>query len=363
MKKLAEFTSERNNNLNLIRIVAAFAVLVSHSFAIVTGDVNTEPLRSFLGVTPATMAVEVFFVTSGLLLTLSLSKKENALEFIVSRVARIYPALIIAVILTVFVLGPIFTKLPIIDYLGSDETQRYFLKTATLIRDVGYTLPGVFADNPLYNQINGSLWTLAFEIKMYIFLFCTWYACKKLTLFVSDHLFKLIILLITTVAGVIYAYTYISLGNESSMHGISRFVFLFFSGSCFGLYQERIVISPRILVVTLLLVVASTVDKTAFFFTWHALIGYAVVLTAYQTNRLFTYYNRVGDYSYGVYIYAFLIQQALVASIIDLSVPAMILYSTLLTGIFAFLSWHLIEKPIMTRKNKILARLNNGART
>ena len=357
MKKLAELTADKNNNLNLIRILAAFAVLISHSFAIVTGDVDAEPLRALLGVTPGTLAVDVFFVTSGLLLANSLSKKGNALEFIISRVARIYPALIVAVLLTVFVLGPIFTKLTFIDYLQNKATYTYFFKTTTLVRDVGYTLPGVFSDNPLYNQVNGSLWTLPFELKMYILLFCTWYACKVMARSHASQFLKLCIFGITAVAGILYAQEYINSGGIDSMHSFSRFTFIFFSGACLGLYQNRILISPWILGVALLAIVVSAIDKTAFFFVWHALIGYTVVLLAYQSSRLLARYNKVGDYSYGVYIYAFSIQQALMASIVDISVPSMILYSAVLTAMLAFLSWHLIEKPVMKKKNILLARL------
>ena len=357
MKKLAELTADKNNNLNLIRILAAFAVLISHSFAIVTGDVDAEPLRALLGVTPGTLAVDVFFVTSGLLLANSLSKKGNALEFIISRVARIYPALIVAVLLTVFVLGPIFTKLTLIDYLQNKATYTYFFKTTTLVRDIGYTLPGVFSDNPLYNQVNGSLWTLPFELKMYILLFFTWYACKIMARSHASQFLKLGIFGITAVAGILYAQEYINSGDVDSMHSISRFTFIFFSGACLGLYQNRILISPWILGVALLAIVVSATDKTAFFFVWHALIGYTVILLAYQPTRLLARYNKVGDYSYGVYIYAFSIQQALMASIVDISVPSMILYSAVLTAMFAFLSWHLIEKPVMKKKNILLARL------
>lgn len=71
---LADFAKGRDNNLTLLRIIAATAVLFSHSFVLSNGDPNTEPLRTWLGMTTGTIAVDVFFLVSGFLVTASISK-------------------------------------------------------------------------------------------------------------------------------------------------------------------------------------------------------------------------------------------------------------------------------------------------
>ncbi|RYF39834.1 MAG: acyltransferase, partial [Comamonadaceae bacterium] len=57
----------RNNNLNLIRMLAATMVLVSHSYVVVSGDPHSEPWVRLLGMTPGGIAVDAFFVLSGFL--------------------------------------------------------------------------------------------------------------------------------------------------------------------------------------------------------------------------------------------------------------------------------------------------------
>jgi peptidoglycan/LPS O-acetylase OafA/YrhL len=354
MNYLSNSIDDRNNNLNAIRMVAATAVLVSHSFAIATGNPKLEPLRQALGATPGTMAVDVFFVTSGLLLTNSLSKKQDAVDFIVSRIARIYPALIVATLLTVLVLGTYFTTLPLSAYFGSAETQTYLLKTATLIRDIGYTLPGVFYDAPLRSQVNGSLWTLPIEIRMYGLLFVTWVACKLFKPNCRALPFRAAIVVLVVASGALHAYRTFHAGPDVAGHGLSRFIFFFFSGACFALYQHRVRLTPALLVATLLLMLASAFDATAFFVAWHLLIGYAIVLMAYVKVPLLAHYNKVGDYSYGVYIYAFAIQQALVALNPGISVAELTVYAFAATLGLSIFSWHCVESPCMRLKSRLL---------
>ena len=64
MKNLGDYSAGRDNNFSLLRFVAASAVLVSHSFALSTGDLRTEPLRQLLGLSLDDIAVGMFFVTS-----------------------------------------------------------------------------------------------------------------------------------------------------------------------------------------------------------------------------------------------------------------------------------------------------------
>ncbi|MET0518850.1 MAG: acyltransferase [Burkholderiaceae bacterium] len=356
MKFLSSCIDARDNHFNAIRIVAASAVLVSHSFAIATGDSRLEPLRQSLGVTPGALAVDVFFTASGLLLANSLNKKQDAVDFIVSRIARIYPALIVITLLTVFVLGSYFTSLPLHVYFGSGETHTYLLKTATLIRDVGYTLPGVFHELPLRDQVNGPLWTLPIEIRMYALLFVAWAACGLLGPRHRALGLRIAALALVVVAGGMHLALYLQAGIEPATKGLSRFVFFFFSGCCFALFQRRIPLGAPLLVACLVLLVASSLSATAFFFAWHLLIGYTVLLLAYQRLPLLGHYNKLGDYSYGMYIYAWPIQQSLVALIPGISIAALTGAAFTLTLLMAVLSWHWVERPCMDLKTRFIRR-------
>ena len=168
--KLSNFTQGRDNNFNLIRIVAALAVLITHSFALAMGTSDAEPFRQSLGITMGEIAVDIFFIASGFLVTASLLTRQSVIEFVWARVLRIFPALLIMLILTVFGLGVFFTSLSFPSYISDSKTYIYLLKCATLIRGVDFTLPGVFDENPYNNMVNGSLWTMPYEIKMYVIL-------------------------------------------------------------------------------------------------------------------------------------------------------------------------------------------------
>lgn len=101
--KLSHYTQGRDNNFNLIRIVAAMAVLITHSFAL-TG--LAEPFRDSLGMSMGDIAVDIFFITSVFLVTASILTRQSALEFLWARILRIYPALLVMLFITVFIFSP-----------------------------------------------------------------------------------------------------------------------------------------------------------------------------------------------------------------------------------------------------------------
>lgn len=82
---LSKFTDGRDNNLNLIRMVATLAVLVSHSFAIALGRVDAEPWRDAVGMTPGDIAVNAFFLLSGFLVTASIVNRPSLMEFFLGK--------------------------------------------------------------------------------------------------------------------------------------------------------------------------------------------------------------------------------------------------------------------------------------
>src|SRR6185437_175290 len=160
MMKLGDVAHGRNNNFNLLRFCAAFAVLISHSFALAIGSVSAEPMRHTLGLTWAYIAVDVFFLTSGFLVTASLLNRRSAVGFALARALRIFPALWVMLALTVLGVGLAVTSSSAHGYLTARETWRYLIKNAILFRGMVPDLPGVFSSNPYRSVVNASLWTL-----------------------------------------------------------------------------------------------------------------------------------------------------------------------------------------------------------
>jgi peptidoglycan/LPS O-acetylase OafA/YrhL len=125
--------------------LAAFAVLLSHSYALVLGTSAAEPLHDLLGMTPGTIAVDIFFITSGFLVTGSLLTRKNTFEFIWARFLRIYPALIVMVLPVTLALGLFFSSVPLMSFLTSKETLRFLAKNSTLINSEHHIIYRVFS--------------------------------------------------------------------------------------------------------------------------------------------------------------------------------------------------------------------------
>ncbi|MFZ2999207.1 MAG: acyltransferase [Undibacterium umbellatum] len=349
--RLSECIGSRDNNLNLLRIVAALAVLIGHSFALLA---QPEPWGALTGMTPGSVAVDVFFIVSGMLVTGSLVNKQSVIDYVCARVLRIFPALICMLLLTVFVLGPYFTSLPLTEYLSAAGTWQYLLKCASLLSGVSYVLPGVFAQNHYPYAVNGSLWTMPYEIKMYLLLMLFWCGLallKNKRLQILRHLIPTITLL----AAVLVFIRHFYLHDDSQF---TRLLFMFFSGASLFMLKEKLVLTRRLFYPLLLLVLVTVfINQSTFFILYHLSIAYLVVCIAYLPAGWIRRYNSVGDYSYGVYIYAFPVQQAVAALFPGIAVWGMVMASGFVTMLLAVFSWHKIEKPAMALKSATVSRL------
>src|SRR5262245_22570122 len=119
---LGERATGRDNNFNLVRLIAAALVLVSHSWPL--SGTPGEPLERFAGFSLGHLGVDIFFVVSGFLVTGSLLDRPLG-SFLRARVLRIFPALAVNSFGTAFVIGSLVTALPVGHYLASASTWRY----------------------------------------------------------------------------------------------------------------------------------------------------------------------------------------------------------------------------------------------
>lgn len=94
----------------------------------------------------------------------------------------------------------------------------------------------------------------------------------------------------------------------------------------------------------MLLVVCAFWQADVFFVLYCLVLPILLLLLAYVPQGNIRRFNQSGDYSYGIYIYAFPVQQLIVTAIPGVSVPVMIGLSFVITLLLAMLSWHLIEK-------------------
>lgn len=350
--KLSDYTQGRDNNFNLVRILAALAVLITHSFALAIGTGDAEPLRGRLGMTMGSIAVDVFFITSGFLVTASLLTRQSVIDFVWARVLRIFPALLVMLILTVFGLGIGFTTLPLTSYLTDSSTYFYLLKCATLITGIAENLPGVFAGNPYQNTVNGSLWTMPYEIRMYAILAVTWIALRL----IGNRRFALFQLAI--VAGFLAAGIFVFFSHFYFLAGgqFARLFFMFFSGAAFYVLKEHITLSRSYFwLAVLALLSAAVINMHAFFVVYELSIAYILFYLVYIPAGRIRKFNLLGDYSYGIYIYAFPVQQSVAALLPGIPVWGMLFTSATATLLLAALSWHLLERRALGLKSLYVA--------
>lgn len=338
---LAACVGNRDNNFNLLRMIAATLVLFSHAFALSSGDIGDEPLRETLGLTWGVIAVDLFFVSSGFLVTGSLLARGSIAGFARARALRIYPGLAVSVLLTVFALGALATTLPLPAYLSDAQTLEFLLRNLSLVTGIAHALPGVFEGNPMRALVNSSLWTLPYEIGMYAALAGLWLLAGRSPARLARLMALIAVLAIATQIGSHF------LWRDSSLLRLGA---MFMTGACCHLLRSRITLSVPHGAACLLLLAASCARREAFFVVYTLTLPYLVLCLAYLPRGALRRYNRVGDYSYGIYIYAFPVQQALAWGMPGIGSATMLALSAVLTALAAALSWHLVESRALRLK-------------
>ena len=357
-KTMSELATHRDNNFNLLRFIAATLVILGHSYPLSGHPIGDIASLGSLDITR--IAVDVFFVISGFLVTASLFSRKNIMTFCLSRFLRIFPALIVVLLLTVLVLGPYFTSLTLSDYLQHPDTWHYLL-TNGLLYETQFTLPGVFEKLPHPNDVNSSLWTLPYEIKMYLIL--TLLGCLSYTgprwLSEKGLAYLLTFIAISATAALVFTIQLPRKSVETSTMDNFRFLSLFFIGSSMYIWREKLRLHVAIAIFMLALmflfqqkIIYPPLIKPykAFLVSYSLFIAYIVIYAAYFSNSFIQRFNRFGDYSYGIYIYAFPIQQSICALIEPKSPWLLFITAFPITLLFAIASWHYVEKPMLKFK-------------
>ena len=101
----------------------------------------------------------------------------------------------------------------------------------------------------------------------------------------------------------------------------------------------------------LAIVLLAALNRRAFFFAFSATLPYLVFYVAYGFGGRIRAFNRLGDYSYGIYIYAFPVEQTIAHLVPGISVASLMGISAIVTLILAMLSWHLLEKRALRLKD------------
>lgn len=345
MAVISAYVQDRDNNLNLLRILAAFGVLVSHAYPIALGPEAVQPLKAEIGITLGHLSVYVFFVISGFLITQSFDRSSSVGGWLAGRGLRLFPGLIVVVVLTALVLGPAVTTLPLDAYFAQPEVPTYVLKNVTLAK-LQFGLPGVFETHPYPVAINGSLWTLFHEVACYGFVFLLGVA----GMIRSDRLLK------GAMAAVVAAmFVYQVSGLEAVTHprlvAFLGLAFPFAIGMCAYAWRTAIPLNWA-LGLPLVLAAWAALETPLFTFAFTLALAYWIFLLSFLPKGPIRAYNRIGDYSYGVYVYAFPIQQLVVWAAGPVTPLENMLLATPPVLLLSVLSWHLIESPSLGQRKR-----------
>ncbi len=334
----------RDNCFSLVRLIAASLVIFSHCYPL-SGNISAEPLARLVGILDlATVAVICFFVISGFLVAQSAVNSRSVTAFVAARFLRIWPGLALAALVTALLLGPIASTLSPKAYFSAAGTWLYLLKIPFL--DVGAYLPGVFEKNPLPRGVNGSLWTIQIEVWLYV-LVAIMLAVKAF----RNGWFFLLFPGACVFLFLIYPEVAAQLYPRSDEYMASRLIGCFFLGATMYVFRSRIYLSP--LIGCALLALCWSCGNTQYFtLAFYVTFAYLTILIALApANSLSRLLDRV-DLSYGVYIFAFPVQQLIVSLCAPLSPMRLFFLSYSLTILLAWFSWHFVESRALSLKKR-----------
>jgi peptidoglycan/LPS O-acetylase OafA/YrhL len=349
---LSRSASGRDNNFNLIRFLAAALVLYSHAYPL-SGTLG-EPLEKLAGFSLGHFAVDVFFAVSGFLVTGSLLGKRRLGPFLRARVLRIFPALLASSVLTAFVVGALHTRLPLLAYLRDVDTWRFALQNTTCWPwPIVYGLPGVFEHLPVAAVVNGSLWSLPFELNMYAGLAITGLLAYTGPRLLGDRLLRALVIAGAILAVLAYTAneTFEFANGFTTRQGI-RLSALFATGAAFYVLRERVPLARAWFAAALAGLAAALVWGHAAAVLYTVSLQYVVLWLACVPKGLVRKYNALGDYSYGFYLWAFPMQQTVMTLRPGSSRLALTVLAGLPTLALAVLSWHLLESPMLALKDR-----------
>lgn len=334
---LADAWRTGRNNFNLIRLLAAWMVIYGHAWAI-TGSPGQDWVTWLTQFKYAgAVAVDVFFFISGFLIAASLQRNSIA-HYLMARALRILPALVVCVVLCVCVLGPLLTTAS--DYWRNPQTWRYLLVNASLW-STSPTLPGVFETLP-YQAVNGSLWTLPGEARLYLALLAA-SVCGLLTPRRYTPLWAL------ALAGA-YAFALWRHPLPEMWLNYLWCTACFITGTLCWVQRDRIRLRAWPLLALLVLAFAAR-GTPWFHLPYFGIVGYGTLWLAFvpALPRI-----RRNDLSYGLYLYGWPMAQ-LVQTFSPGGPLHNMLWATVLALGCATASWFLIERPALRLKQRLTA--------
>lgn len=297
---LDKVSQGRENNLDVIRFIAAVMVIFCHAFPIALGEGVLDPLAKLTGdqISFGSLAVGIFFVYGGFLICKSMCRVEKGKPYFKARILRIFPPLIVVTAILALVVGPILTKLSLGEYFINGGTYKYLLNGILVLQ---HNLPGVFTENVYGQAVNGPLWTLPIEFICYVMCFVA-YKCKLVNK--KGMIAATVIFVIGCLGAWVLSSKIVLLASMIRPMG------LFFAGMLMYVYRDKIPMKLWIAVICLVGMIVSAVfgvlPITIFIF-----FPYFFMYIGFGTRFKLSGFAKHGEVSYGMYLTAWPVQQVL----------------------------------------------------
>lgn len=340
-------TDERKNNFNIIRFFASILVIYGHMAHLM--GVNVPYL---MGQGAQVIAVKIFFLISGYLIAKSYLRDNDIFRYIIRRCFRIFPGLIGVVLFSVFIVGPFFTEFSSKEYFSNPGTWKYL---QNIILYVNYSLPGVFKNNIYPAAVNGSLWSLPVEFFMYLLLPLVLLVQKKRKKPYSIIVIIIILVIVNTIKSKFYQ-SHVTVIYGTNLFDALTLAPYFFIGVLFTYEEVKKYLNLQIASFLFFLACSISVGEIKNEYIILFILPYFVFSFSLEKNAIFASAFSKNDYSYGLYLYSFVVQQSLSGMFQQFSISLnwATFISTIVSFILAFLSWHLIEKPLQNLSKKIV---------
>ena len=327
-----------SSNVNLCRFLCAALVILCHAYPLTYN--TTDAMARFTNgqCSLGGLAVAILFFFSGLYVTKSMTRRSGVGEYIKARCIRIFPPLILVVLLCILIVGPICTNLSVGSYFANTSTYMYLLNGITI---PVHNLPGVFTSSIYASTVNGSLWTMSIELACYIaLLICYKIYCKS-----GKKKACLVVLAVVIVAG---CFGLCILAEKIPALGIFSAavvpILAFFIGTAYYIGRNIVTLDWRLgLAGIIILIVAA---RFPFYNLVLLLVMPYVVLSLTLGTKQILQKRKLLELSYEMYLLGWPIQQILICNLhIGTSPWTNFLIALPVDILISWLVFQIAEKP------------------
>lgn len=345
------------NSFHLTRLLLALMVLWTHSYSAL---VVQTPLSRLTGgqTSEGSLAVDGFLVISGFLMAMCAQRDGNPLRFLRNRFLRIWPGLICATAFTALLIGALCYGGTYHEYLrlGENGPLHYIHSWCTLnFQAEPWYIQGVFADNPTQG-VNVSLWTIKHEVSLYLLialLMCVRLHSKKGVYIAFAAAFAVLFILLEGFGVQLFSIQRVDawvINHWNYAHFVRTGLF-FFIGTLLYHYRQYL---PRTWWFSVLCAAALVGATFLRVLPWALVVVWPYLLIRFACLPTFDGVRKLGDLSFGLYVYSYPLQQMLIHLWPSITPVVHFLASVAVTLPIAWWSWKRVESPCLKWKSRKL---------